>query len=108
MQWILYRRVCEVWNQGQILTEWTDARISLLYEKGDPGDASNYRPIAMSTCMYQITTKFSPVATVLCAAGPRPFPLTFSWADWPSPGTRATFVGSDPRELLARGDLATY
>ena len=38
-------------------TEWTDTRISLLYKKGDPRDASNYRPMAVSTCMYQITTK---------------------------------------------------
>ena len=38
-------------------TEWTDTRISLLYKKGDARDASNYRPIAVSTCMYQITTK---------------------------------------------------
>ena len=57
VQWILYRRVCEVWHQGQMPTEWTDTRISLLYKKGDPRDASNYRPIAVSTCMYQITTK---------------------------------------------------
>ena len=38
-------------------TEWTDTRISLLYKKGDPRGASNYRLIAVSTCMYQITTK---------------------------------------------------
>ena len=46
-----------MWHQGQMPTEWTDTRISLLYKKGDPRDASNYRPIAVSTCMYQITTK---------------------------------------------------
>ena len=57
VQWILYRRVCEVWHHGQMPTDWTDARISLLYNNGDPRDASNYRPIAVSTCMYQITTK---------------------------------------------------
>ena len=57
VQWILYRRICEVWNQGQMPTQWTDTRISLLYKKGDPRDASNYRPIAISTCMYQITAK---------------------------------------------------
>ena len=52
-----YRRVCEVWNQGQMPTEWTATSISLLYKKGDPKDASNYHPLAVSTCMYQITTK---------------------------------------------------
>ena len=57
VQWILYKRVCEVWHQGQMPTEWTDTRISLLYKKGDPRDASNYRPMAVSTCMYQIITK---------------------------------------------------
>ena len=38
-------------------TEWIDTCILLLYKKGDPRDASNYRLIAVSTCMYQITTK---------------------------------------------------
>ena len=42
VQWILYRRICEVWNQGQMPTQWTDTRISLLYKKGDSRDASNY------------------------------------------------------------------
>ena len=29
----------------------------MLYKKGDPRDESNYRPIAISTCMYQIPAK---------------------------------------------------
>ena len=57
VQWILYRRVCEVWHRGHMQIEWTDSRISLLYKKGDPRGASIYRPIAVSTCIYQITTK---------------------------------------------------
>ena len=52
-QWVLYQRVLEVWHSGTIPASWKDTRISLLYKKGDPGDAANYRPIAVSTCMYQ-------------------------------------------------------
>ena len=59
VQWILYRRVCEVWKQGQMPTEWTKTRISLLYKKGDPRRASNHWPIVVSTCMYQVTMKLS-------------------------------------------------
>ena len=36
---------------------WSDSRITLLYKKGDPRDDSNYRPIAVSSCMYQTPCK---------------------------------------------------
>ena len=56
-QWILYQHVKVVWESGSLPTSWTDSRISLLYKKGDPGDAGNYHPIAVSSCMYQILCK---------------------------------------------------
>ena len=56
-QWILYRHVKVVWELGSVSTSWTDTRVSLLYIKGDPGDAGNCRPIAVSSCMYQILCK---------------------------------------------------
>ena len=102
VQWILYRRVCELWHQGQMPTEWTDTRISLLYKKGDPRDASHYRPIAVSTCMYQITTKLilrrikTPLTEVLSKhqAGGRRGHTTLSqaiklwWSALSMPGTQ--------------------
>ena len=56
-QWILYQRVKVVWELGILPASWTDTRISLLYKKGDAGDAGNYRPIAVSTRMYQVLCK---------------------------------------------------
>ena len=56
-QWILCQHVKVVWESGSLPTSWTDTRISLLDKKGDPGDAGNYRPIAVSSCMYQILCK---------------------------------------------------
>ena len=51
-KWTLYRYICAIWTTGVLSTSWTDARITLLYKKGDPRDASNYRPIAVYPCMY--------------------------------------------------------
>ena len=70
-QWVLYHHILEVWHSGTIPVSWTDPRISLLYKKGDPGDAANYRPIAVSTCIYQALYKLmllrlkSPLANIL-------------------------------------------
>ena len=36
-----------VWATGVLPASWTDTRITLLYKKGDSGDASNYRPIVV-------------------------------------------------------------
>ena len=42
---------------GTIPVSWTDTTISLLHKKGDPGDAANYRPMAVSNCMYHAVCK---------------------------------------------------
>ena len=78
-QWIFYQHVKVIWESGSLPASWTDTRISLLYKKGDPGDAGNYRPIAVSTCMYQVLCKLmllrlkTPVTSVLspCQGGGR-------------------------------------
>jgi hypothetical protein len=41
------KRVPEIWKQ---------ARIVLLYKKGDDKDAANYRPISITCCLYRIFT----------------------------------------------------
>ena len=74
-QWVLYHHILEAWHSGTIPVSWTDTTISLLYKKGDPGDAANHRPIAVSTCMYQALCKLmllrlkSPLTNILSYQG---------------------------------------
>ena len=56
-QWILCQHLCEVWNFGELHEDYTDTCISLLYQKGNPMDAGNCRPIVVSSCMYQVICK---------------------------------------------------
>ena len=56
-QWTLYQHACAIWTTRVLLTSWTHTRITLLYKKGDTTDASNYKPIAVSSCMYHTPGK---------------------------------------------------
>ena len=53
----MYEHIQQVWESGSLPTSWTDTHISLLYKKGDPSDAGNYRPIAVACCMCQVLCK---------------------------------------------------
>ena len=54
LQWEVYQAVLEVWVTGEIPQHWLEGRITLLYKRGDPSQAANYRPIAVSGAMYLI------------------------------------------------------
>ena len=62
VQWDLYLAVCEVWNTGAVPEEWLRSRITLIYKKGDPRLALNYRPISVSPAMYTVLTKLVRIA----------------------------------------------
>ncbi|KAE8739191.1 hypothetical protein FOCC_FOCC015314 [Frankliniella occidentalis] len=38
----------------RIPAAWKESRTILLYKKGDKGDLGNWRPIALSSCLYKI------------------------------------------------------
>ena len=47
LQWEVYQAILEVWVMGEVPQHWLEGRITLLYKKGDPSQAANYRPIAV-------------------------------------------------------------
>ena len=52
LQWEVYQVVLEVWVTGEVPKSWLERMITLFYKKGDPSQAANYRPIAVSGAMY--------------------------------------------------------
>ena len=51
LQWDLYQAILDVWGTGEIPSHWLEARLSLLYKKGNATSAMNYRPISVSNCI---------------------------------------------------------
>ena len=52
LQWDLYQAILNVWGIGEIPPHWLEARLSLLYKKGNTASAMNYRPINVSNSIY--------------------------------------------------------
>ena len=48
----------EWWNNEEIPDENLQARIVLIFKKGDTSVLSNYRPIALTNSMYKITNPY--------------------------------------------------
>ena len=57
LQWQVYQAILEGWVTGEVRKPWLEARITLLYEKGDPSQAANYKPIPVSGAMYLILAR---------------------------------------------------
>ena len=57
LQWDLYRAVFDVWDTGEIPSHWLEAKLSLLYKKGNTDSAMNYRPISVSNCIYIVLAR---------------------------------------------------
>jgi len=49
----LFNRCLEL---RQVPREWLEARVTLIFKKGDPASCDNYRPICMTTVAYKIYT----------------------------------------------------
>ena len=43
LQWDLYQAILDVWGTGEVPPHWWEARLSLLYKKGNTTCAMNYR-----------------------------------------------------------------
>ena len=52
-----YRLILDVWKGQHIPTAWLRSRVVLIYKKKDPQDPRNYRPIYISTAIYNILTR---------------------------------------------------
>ena len=52
----LYQAIIAVWNGQNIPAVWLRSRVVLIYKKKDPQDPRNYRPIYVSTAIYNILT----------------------------------------------------
>ena len=53
LQWVL--DLCrECWRQKRVPDVWHDARVAMLYKKGDPAECSNYRPISLLCICYKM------------------------------------------------------
>ncbi|GFR70622.1 endonuclease-reverse transcriptase, partial [Elysia marginata] len=47
----------EILKTGKIPTSWEEAKIIVIYKKGDPGDIKNYRPISLLSHSYKLFTR---------------------------------------------------
>ncbi|GFR63732.1 RNA-directed DNA polymerase (Reverse transcriptase) domain containing protein [Elysia marginata] len=47
----------ETLKTGKIPTSWEEAKIIVIYKKGDPGDIKNYRPISLLSHSYKLFTR---------------------------------------------------
>ena len=54
LQWELYMCIVSAQTIGKMPTQWSSSRVTLLYKKGSPTSALNYRPISVSGCMYTL------------------------------------------------------
>ena len=52
-----YQAIIDVWKGQHIPTAWLRSRVVLIYKKKDPRDPPNYRPIYVSTAIYNILTR---------------------------------------------------
>ena len=53
------RSILNRFLHSPLAPHWLCVKICLLYEKGDPFSASNYRPIALLNCIYKLLTNFA-------------------------------------------------
>lgn len=44
-------------QEQQIPTEWWNAKVILLFKKGDSANVENYRPISLLSTLYKLLTK---------------------------------------------------
>ena len=54
LQWDLYIAVRHVWESGDVLHHWLQARIAMIYKSGPPETACSYQPMSIATGMYSI------------------------------------------------------
>ena len=53
LQWLL--NLCNhCWQNKVIPHEWSTASVAMLFKKGDPADANNYRPICLQSIAYKL------------------------------------------------------
>ncbi|XGW13389.1 hypothetical protein V3C99_000036 [Haemonchus contortus] len=45
-------------SECKVPTSWKTSKTVLLYEKGDPDDIGNYRPICLLSVIYKLFTRF--------------------------------------------------
>ena len=57
LRWDLYQAILDVWGTGEIPPHWLEARLSLLYKKGNTTSAMNYRPISVSNSIYIVLAR---------------------------------------------------
>ena len=53
----LYQAIIDVWKGRHIPTAWVRSRVVLIHKKKDPHDPRNYKPIYVSTAIYNILTR---------------------------------------------------
>ena len=91
-QWTLYHHIYAIWTTGVLSTSLTNSRVTPLYKKGAPRDASNYKPAAVLYSMYQTRRKL----IFLCLKKPQIAALSpqqagggggAKWAHYGGPGT---------------------
>ena len=53
LQWLL--DLCNYcWRNRTIPDEWSTASVAMMFKKGDPADANNYRPICLQSIAYKL------------------------------------------------------
>ena len=54
----------EILTTTQIPPTWDEAKVIIIYKKGDPGDIKNYRPISLLSHSYKLFTRLLQTRTV--------------------------------------------
>ena len=57
LRWDLYQAILDVWETAEIPSHWLEARLSLLYKKGNAVSAMSHRPINISNCIYIVLAR---------------------------------------------------